>query len=180
MNVWDYRACVWDYRESTWTLDGDLVGYDVEATDGPIGRIERVANDAFGAYVVVDIVGWSVGGKRLVPAGAISSLDHPSRRVHVALTQEQLTVAPCYVEDEWNDDARVQHGEAAPTEELLHQGLAIVSPACSRQASATVCEDGAESQVARRLRRILAALSSWIPKLPTATTRNPAYHHQSS
>jgi hypothetical protein len=111
MNVWDYRACVWDYRESTWTLDGDLVGYDVDATDGPIGSIERVANDAFGAYVVVDIVGWSVGGKRLVPAGAISSLDHPSRLVHVALTQEQLTVAPCYVEDEWNDDARVQHGE---------------------------------------------------------------------
>jgi hypothetical protein len=78
-------------------------------------------------------------------------------------------------------------GEAAPTEELLQQGLATFSPACRRQASgvrrqasATVCEEGAESQVARRVRRILAALSSWIPKLPTATTRNPAYHHQSS
>ncbi len=111
MNMWDYRACVWDYRESTWTQDRDLVGYDVRATDGSIGRIERVANDEFGAFVVVDIASGNVGEKRLVPAGAISSLDHTSHQVHVALTHEQLRVAPGYVEDEWNEHARVLHGE---------------------------------------------------------------------
>ena len=40
--LWNYRSSVWDYRESTWTLDSDLVGYGVEASDGQIGSARRV------------------------------------------------------------------------------------------------------------------------------------------
>ena len=40
-NLWDYRPVVWDYRESTWTMDGDLIGYGVVATDGAVGTIDH-------------------------------------------------------------------------------------------------------------------------------------------
>ena len=47
-NLWDYRPRVWDYREATWTLDRDLDGYDVQATDGCVGTIDRAITEAVG------------------------------------------------------------------------------------------------------------------------------------
>jgi hypothetical protein len=108
-NLWDYRPGVWDYRESTWTLDRDLVRYDVQATDGCIGKVERAASDAAGAYVVVDLGSWVPGRKRLIPAGAIAELDHGRQQVHIALTREDVREAPDYDPDRWDDEERTQH-----------------------------------------------------------------------
>ena len=108
-DVWDYRPCVWDYRESTWTMDRDLVGYDVEATDGRIGRIDHAANGATGAYVVVDPS--IIGTKRLVPAGAVASLDHGRHLVQVALTKDQIKRAPDFDAEEWNEEVRTRQGD---------------------------------------------------------------------
>lgn len=108
-NVWDYRPCVWDYRESTWTVDRDLLGYDVEATDGRIGRIDQAANGALGAYVVVDTS--TIGSKRLVPAGAVASLDHGRHLVRVTLTKDQIRDAPDFDAEKWTDEARTQLGD---------------------------------------------------------------------
>ena len=93
-NLWDYRPCVWDYRESTWTLDRDLVRYDVEATDGCVGTIDHAASEAAGAYVVVDLGSVVPARKRLIPAGVIAALDHGRRKVHLALTQDDIRVGP--------------------------------------------------------------------------------------
>jgi hypothetical protein len=109
-NLWDYRPRVWDYRESTWTLDRDLVRYDVEATDGCIGTIDHAASDESGAYVVVDLGSWVPGTKRLIPAGAIAELDHDGRKVHLALTQDEIRDAPDYDPDRWTEVERSQHG----------------------------------------------------------------------
>ena len=49
---------MWDYRDSTWTDGHDLAGYDVEATDGSIGNVDKATNDVSNAYVVVDTGGW--------------------------------------------------------------------------------------------------------------------------
>jgi len=110
-NVWDYRQCVWDYRESTWTLDRDLIGYDVEATDGCIGTIEQASNESSRAYVVVDAGSWIPETRKLVPAGAIAALDHVHHRVDVGLTKDQIRDAPDYDAEQWNDDTRSQHGD---------------------------------------------------------------------
>ena len=32
---------VWSYRDTSWSQDSDLVGYDVEASDGSIGKIDE-------------------------------------------------------------------------------------------------------------------------------------------
>ena len=77
-NLWDYRPVVWDYRESTWTMDGDLVGYGVAATDGDVGTIAHATTGAAGAYVVIDLGAGAPRGKRVIPAGAITALDHAS------------------------------------------------------------------------------------------------------
>ncbi len=102
---------MWDYRDSTWTDGRDLTGYDVEASDGSIGNVDRATNDVSNAYVVVDTGFWIFGKKRLVPAGAISSVEHADKKVYVAMTKEQIKDAPDYDADRWDDDTRSQHGD---------------------------------------------------------------------
>src|SRR4029450_7468294 len=63
---------VWSYRDTEWSEGGDLVGYDVEATDGSIGKIDEASNEAGSSYLVVDTGPWVFGKKGLLPAGTIS------------------------------------------------------------------------------------------------------------
>ena len=102
---------MWAYRDSMWTQNQDLVGYDVEATDGSIGNIDQATYDASNAYVVVDTGFWIFGKKRLIPAGAIMAVDHDSKNVQVGMTKEQIKSAPDYDSDDWNDDARTRHSD---------------------------------------------------------------------
>ena len=104
-------SSMWDYRDSTWTDGHDLAGYDVEATDGSIGNVDQATNDVSNAYVVVDTGFWIFGKKRLIPAGAIASVEHDDKKVHVTMTKDQIKGAPDYDADTWNDDARTQHGD---------------------------------------------------------------------
>ena len=106
VNLWDYRPCVWEYRESTWTLDSDLHGYLVEATDGDIGTVVRARAGSEGSFLVVETRLFE--GRRLVPALAVASIRHDARSVQLALTAQQVGDAPCYELDEWNDAIREQ------------------------------------------------------------------------
>jgi hypothetical protein len=102
---------MWTYRDTTWTADYDLVGYDVEATDGSIGSIDEATNESASSYLVVDTGFWIFGKKRLLPAGVVSSVDHDSKTVHVNMTKEQIKSAPDYDRDDWNDAARTRHSD---------------------------------------------------------------------
>ena len=102
---------MWTYRDTTWTTSYDLVGYDVEATDGSIGSIDEASNEAAGSYLVVDTGFWIFGKKRLIPAGVISAVDHDSKTVHVNMTKEQIKSAPDYDRDDWNDESRTRHSD---------------------------------------------------------------------
>jgi hypothetical protein len=104
-------SSMWEYRDSTWTDGHDLTGYDVEATDGSIGNVDQATNDVSNAYVVVDTGFWIFGKKRLIPAGAISSVVHDDKKIHVAMTKDQIKGAPDYDADRWDDDSRTQHGD---------------------------------------------------------------------
>ena len=102
---------MWTYQNAAWTQGQDLVGYDVEATDGSIGKIDKATYDASDAYVVVDTGFWIFGKKRLVPAGAISSVDHDARNVHIAMTKDQIKSAPDYDSDVIDDAERARYGD---------------------------------------------------------------------
>jgi hypothetical protein len=102
---------MWTYRDPTWTVDYDLVGYDVEATDGSIGSIDEATNESASSYLVVDTGFWIFGKKRLIPAGVVSAVDHDSKKVHVNMTKEQIKSAPDYDRDDWNDASRTRHSD---------------------------------------------------------------------
>ena len=104
-------SSMWDYRDSAWTDGFDLDGYDVVASDGSIGNVDKATNEVSNAYVVVDTGFWIFGKKRLIPAGAITSVEHDGKSVHVAMTKDQVKNAPDYDADTWDDDARLRHGE---------------------------------------------------------------------
>jgi hypothetical protein len=97
---------LWTYREGTVT-NGDVVGYDVEAVDGSIGKIDASTADADLAHVVVDTGFWIFGKKRLIPAGAVTAVDHDNGRVAVQLTKDQIKNAPDFDESlTLNDENR--------------------------------------------------------------------------
>ncbi len=89
---------IWTYSDAfTWS-DADITGYDVEATDGSIGKIDESSADAGSAYVVVDTGFWIFGKKRLVPAGVIDRVDPQNEKVFVRLTKDQVKDAPDFDE----------------------------------------------------------------------------------
>jgi hypothetical protein len=97
-------SSMWDYRDSVTSMDGGIVGYDVEATDGSIGKIDESSSDAGSAYVVVDTGFWIFGKKRLIPAGVIERVDDQDQKVYVRMTKDQIKDAPDF--DEANKDRR--------------------------------------------------------------------------
>ena len=99
----------WQFRDSTWTHGSDFSGYEVEATDGPVGRVDDSTNDITASYVVVDVGSWILGKRRLVPAGAISVVDHDSRTLTVSMTKDQIENAPDYDGDTWGEESRGAH-----------------------------------------------------------------------
>ena len=107
----DAMSNLWSYRETTWADERDLVGFDVEATDGSIGKIDEATYDSDSAYVVVDTGFWILGYKRLIPAGAVMGVDQEARKVMVNLTKEQIKSAPDYDVEHWNDEARNRHDD---------------------------------------------------------------------
>ena len=88
----------WTYRDTLKTGQRDLVGYQVEAADGSIGKIDEASNEAGAAYVVVDTGFWIFGKKRLIPAGVIERVNVDSQTVYVGMTKDQIKNAPDFDE----------------------------------------------------------------------------------
>jgi len=84
---------VWTYRPGV-QAGSNVVGYSVETIDGRIGKIDAASDEADAAHLVVDTGFWIFGTKRLIPAGAVTSVDDMSRCVHVDLSKEQVRDAP--------------------------------------------------------------------------------------
>src|SRR6185437_16523132 len=100
-NVWIYRPAM-----GTTADQAKLVGYDVEAADGHIGKIDKATTETSRQYVVVDTGFWIFGKKRLIPAGMATRIDHADRKVYVSMTKDQIKQAPDYDEAmTTNDDA---------------------------------------------------------------------------
>jgi hypothetical protein len=106
-NPWTWRdPTVWtggdpggrpDRPEQT-GAHADVVGYDVEATDGRIGTIDEASMEVEESYLIVDTGPWIFGRKVLLPAGTIDRVDHEARKVHVDRTKDQIKDSPEYDE----------------------------------------------------------------------------------
>src|SRR5687767_3387227 len=103
---------VWTYRPE---MKGDkaVVGFEVEATDGHIGRIDEASDEVGRSYIVVDTGFWIFGKKRVIPASSIQRVDLADEKVHLNLTKDQVKDAPDFDDTAWGgDDAyRTRVGE---------------------------------------------------------------------
>ncbi|MGW5848767.1 PRC-barrel domain-containing protein [Streptomyces sp. NPDC055254] len=97
---------MWSYTpQSGYTPGTDLVGFDVEATDGKIGSVDEETTEVGSARLVVDTGFWIFGKHVLLPAGTIRRIDPQERKVYVALTKDQIKDSPEYDKDKHRGDA---------------------------------------------------------------------------
>jgi hypothetical protein len=103
---WVWRDPTWaggpehDEQELAQRPDTGLIGYEVEATDGGIGKIDednaKVPHDC----LMVDTGPWIFGRKVVLPVGTVQRVDHEERKVFVDRTKEQIKDAPEYDPDD--------------------------------------------------------------------------------
>jgi hypothetical protein len=95
---------LWAYRQTTWT-GTNLTGFEVEATDGDIGKIDDATDEVGGSYIVVDTGPWIFGKKVMLPAGVISDVDFDTQKVFVNRTKDAIKNAPEFGTDRHDDPA---------------------------------------------------------------------------
>jgi len=98
-NVYSYRSGVLGSGTSQ-----DLSGFDVEATDGSIGKVDEATYETSASYMVVDTGFWIFGKKRLVPAGVVERVDPADHKVYVRMTKDEIKSAPDYDPDRYRLD----------------------------------------------------------------------------
>lgn len=90
---------MWDTRLSPTDWTTDLVGYEIEATDGSIGHVEAATTEVGAQFLVIDAGGWLRDKKVMLPAGVITSVDHEDRKIFVDRTKRQIKDAPEFDEE---------------------------------------------------------------------------------
>ncbi|WP_037606213.1 PRC-barrel domain-containing protein [Streptacidiphilus rugosus] len=96
---------IWAFRENSGhQLGTDLTGFEVEAVDGRIGKVDQHDADTDQGCLVVDTGGWILGRQVLLPVGTIASIDRPGGVIRVARTREEIRNAPEYDPDKHGDD----------------------------------------------------------------------------
>jgi len=89
----------------------DIVGFDIEATDGGIGKIDEATYDVGSSYVVVDTGPWIFGKKVMLPAGVIQRVDLDSQTLIVDRTKDEIKNSPEFDENMYRDESyRTQLG----------------------------------------------------------------------
>ena len=100
---------VWTYRETsvlgTDLASTDITGFEVEAIDGSIGKVDAATYEVGSSYVVVDTGPWIFGKKVMLPAGVIRGIDEDDERVFVNRTKDEIKNAPEFDEATLEDDA---------------------------------------------------------------------------
>jgi len=74
-----------------------IKGYEVEASDGPVGTVSDWLFDDVGwavRWLVVDVGHWLTGRKVLLPRAALGQPDRQQRRLPVRLTMQQVKDGP--------------------------------------------------------------------------------------
>ena len=101
---------IWTYRDaSVLGVDVkpgvDMTGYDVEALDGGIGKVDEATYDVGSSYIVVDTGPWIFGKKVLLPAGVIDRIDSADEKIYVRRTKDQIKDSPEFDESTYRDSA---------------------------------------------------------------------------
>ena len=110
---------IYTYRIAAYTPAGgaqsprlpDVTGYEVEATDGGIGKVDEATTEAEASCIVVDTGFWIFGKKRMIPAGVVQRIDEDEKKIYVGMTKDQIKNAPDYDADKHATDTTGYHQE---------------------------------------------------------------------
>jgi len=83
----------------------DIVGFEIEATDGGIGKIDEATYDVGSSYVVVDTGPWIFGKKVMLPAGVIQRVDLDSQTLIVDRTKDEIKNSPEFDANMYQDES---------------------------------------------------------------------------
>jgi hypothetical protein len=100
---------MWAFRDSV--QERDLAGFDVEAVDGHIGKVDEASGDA---CLVIDTGFWIFGKQRMLPAGFVMRVDPHDGKVYVALTREEVKGLPDLDTERHCSDESAYHREMEP------------------------------------------------------------------
>jgi len=93
----------WSFREDFGRID--VSGFNVEAVDGKVGKVDEAALEPGESYLVVDTGPPLVGKKVLLPAGLVSGIDRDDEVVYLVCTEDEIKKAPEYDRDRQRDAA---------------------------------------------------------------------------
>ncbi|MEV7601308.1 PRC-barrel domain-containing protein [Kitasatospora sp. NPDC089797] len=89
------RRTIWEFRtEAGHTAGTDLIGFHVEATDGAIGRVDKLSEEVDEQYLVVDTGPWILGRRVLLPAGTVTRIEIGEQKVYVDRTRDEIRNSP--------------------------------------------------------------------------------------
>ena len=96
---------IWMYRDKALGMS-EITRFEVEATDGSIGKVDEATTDAAGTgFIVVDTGPWIFGKKVMLPAGVVDQIDLKAQRVFVDRTKDEIKNAPEFDESQFNEQA---------------------------------------------------------------------------
>jgi hypothetical protein len=93
---------MWTYREQSWT-GVDLTGYEVEAVDGGIGKVDEASKEVGSSYLVIDTGPWIFGKKVMLPAGVIDHVDVDDQKIYVNRTKDDIKNSPEFDPDKYRE-----------------------------------------------------------------------------
>ena len=93
---------IWTFRDERLART-DVTGFDVEASDGEIGKVDNATNDVGNSYIVVDTGPWIFGKKVMLPASVIDEIDLDAQKLFVRRTREEIKNAPEFDESRVTD-----------------------------------------------------------------------------
>jgi hypothetical protein len=111
MKIYTYRVGVLVPKGGSSDPLPDVAGYDVEATDGSIGRIDEATYQEGSSCLVIDTGFWIFGKKRMIPAGVVQRVDPENKKVFVSMSKEQIKAAPDYDAEQHHQDESGYHRE---------------------------------------------------------------------
>jgi hypothetical protein len=87
----------------------DVTGWDVEATDGHIGKVDEATYENRSGCLVVDTGFWIFGKQRLLPGGVVTAVDPDEKKVYVGMSKADIKSAPDYDPDRHHTDEPGYH-----------------------------------------------------------------------
>jgi len=87
----------------------DVSGFDVEATDGHIGKVDAATYELGGSYLVADTGFWIFGKKRMIPANVVDRVDPNEKKVFLRMSKDEVKEAPDYDPDRLFGDQQSEH-----------------------------------------------------------------------